>query len=85
MKLSEYFLRPGSLTVGQLRLRIKAKSDAQVRQWRDAYKDRRPSPIYAVAIERETEGLVSRKVWYPMDWMHIWPELEHQAQEVEHG
>lgn len=75
MELSEYFLTPGALTVKQLRERIDAKSDAQVRQWRDAYQGRRPSPIYAVAIERVTGGLVSRTVWYPKDWQLIWPEL----------
>lgn len=84
MKLSEYFLLPQALSVAELRQRIGAKSDAQVRQWRDGFQDRRPSPVYASALERETKGLVSRKDWYPDEWHLIWPELATQK-EATHG
>jgi hypothetical protein len=37
--------------------------------------DRKPSPEYCVAIERATEGKVSRRDLRPDDWAAIWPEL----------
>ncbi|QIL81002.1 helix-turn-helix domain-containing protein [Diaphorobacter sp. HDW4A] len=80
MKLFEYFSTPDALSVSELRIRIGAKSDAQIRQWRDGFQDRRPSPAYAVAIEQETKGLVERKDWYPDEWRRIWPELVQQTE-----
>ncbi|UXC20036.1 transcriptional regulator [Comamonas squillarum] len=82
MKLSEYFLKPNALSVGELRARISAKSDAQVRQWRDGYQNRRPSPAYAVAIEQATGGQVTRKDLYPSEWGAIWPELIKSKKEA---
>jgi len=39
-----------------------------------------PSPIYAAAIERATNGQVTRRDLRPHDWRSIWPELvESQA------
>jgi DNA-binding transcriptional regulator YdaS (Cro superfamily) len=75
MKLHEYLSSPGSLTVAQLRAMIGARSDAQVRQWQHGYSDRKPSPEYAVAIERATGGSVKRQDLRPDDWHRIWPEL----------
>jgi DNA-binding transcriptional regulator YdaS (Cro superfamily) len=75
MKLHEYLSSPGSLTVAQLRAMIGARSDAQVRQWQHGYSDRKPSPEYAVAIERATGGAVKRQDLRPDDWHRIWPEL----------
>jgi len=34
-----------------------------------------PSPIYAAAIERATNGQVTRRDLRPLDWQAIWPEL----------
>jgi len=34
-----------------------------------------PEAIYCVAIEKVTEGQVSRKELRPHDWHLIWPEL----------
>ena len=78
MTLSEYFNQPGALTVARLRELIGAKSDAQVRQWQHGYADRRPGPVYCVAIERVTNGLVTRRDLRPDDWHLHWPELVTQ-------
>lgn len=75
MHLRDYFDSPGALTVSQLRERIGAKSDAQIRQWQHGYADRQPSPEYCVAIERATDGKVPRWDLRPDDWNRIWPEL----------
>ena len=75
MKLKEYLSMPGSLSVAQLAEKIGVKSDVQVRQWQHGYADRKPSPGYAVAIERATKGAVTRKDLRPDDWRQIWPEL----------
>jgi len=75
MKLSEYLSAPNALSTAQLRRAIGAKSDAQIRQWQHGYGGRMPSPIYAAAIERATNGQVTRRDLRPHDWMQIWPEL----------
>jgi DNA-binding transcriptional regulator YdaS (Cro superfamily) len=80
MMLHDYFQKPGSLSVAELRIAINAKSDAQVRQWRFGYAGRKPGPAYCVAIERETNGLVSRQDLRPDDWLTYWPELATPAQ-----
>ena len=75
MNLHEYLASDGALSVAQLRERIGAKSDAQVRQWQHGYGDRQPNPEYAMAIEQATGGKV--RVWdlRPNDWHRIWPML----------
>lgn len=75
MNLSEYLAAPGSLTVSQLRERIGARSDDQVRQWQHGYAGRQPSPEYCMAIQKATGGKVP--VWdlRPDDWHRIWPML----------
>ncbi|WP_279212644.1 transcriptional regulator [Delftia acidovorans] len=75
MTLSEYFAAAGSLSVARLRELIGAKSDAQVRQWQHGYAGRVPSPAYCLAIERATEGQVSRRDLRPKDCHLIWPDL----------
>lgn len=75
MRLHEYLSLDGSLSVADLRERIGAKSDAQIRQWQHGYSDRKPSPENCVAIERATDGAVSRRDLRPDDWQAIWPEL----------
>ena len=55
---------------------------AVVHQWRTGI---RPVPIqHCVAIERETNGAVTRKELRPHDWHLIWPELAN-TQEPAHG
>lgn len=45
-----------------------------------------PDAAHCVAIERATNGVVSRRDLRPDDWHLIWPELaEPTAQEVSHG
>ena len=78
MKLNDYFAKPGSLSVSQLRERIGVKSDAQIRQWRHGYADRIPSAEYATAIEVATAGAVMRWDLRPHDWHRIWPELKRR-------
>lgn len=75
MNLHDYLASDGALTVAQLRDRIGAKSDAQIRQWQHRYADRQPSPESATAIERATGGAVKRWDLRPKDWHLIWPEL----------
>jgi len=75
MNLSEYLNEEGALSIQRLREMIGAKSDAQIRQWQYGYAGRIPSPAYAVAIERATNGAVTRRDLRPDDWHLIWPEL----------
>jgi hypothetical protein len=81
MNLHDYLQLPDSLSVGVLRERIGAKSDAQLRQWQHGYYDRRPNPDNRVALERETGGKVNVEVWGgDCKWMRIadgtWPHPE---------
>lgn len=75
MKLNDYLNSEGALSVTELKNRIGAKSEMQIRQWQHGYANRRPGPEYCVAIERETGGKVTRKDLRPDDWRAIWPEL----------
>lgn len=76
MQLNQYFSSLGAMSVSELRKRIGAKSDAQIRQWQHGYAGRRPGTEYCVAIERVTKGLVTRKDLRPNDyWVH-WPDLK---------
>jgi len=59
--------------------RILGRSSSEVSQW---ISGNRPIPItYAAAIERATNGLVTRRDLRPQDWHLIWPELAHAAKE----
>lgn len=80
MKLNEYLSSPGSLSVSQLAKLIGVKSEVQVRQWQHGYADRKPSPEYALAIERATGGLVTRQELRPDDYWRIWPDLPDPSQ-----
>lgn len=78
MKLNEYLSSPGSLTVAQLRERVGALSDAQVRQWQHGYADRKPGFENSVAIERATNGVVTVEELRPdASWSRVrdksWP------------
>lgn len=50
-----------------------------------AYGYRTPSPILSLAIERATNGAVTRRDLRPDDWHLIWPELATEAEKVSHG
>jgi len=43
------------------------------------YGQRMPGEKLCVAIERETNGAVTRKDLRPDDWQEIWPELAQQS------
>lgn len=81
MNLHEYLSSPGALTVAQLREKIGALSDAQIRQWQHGYAGRKPSFDNCVAIELATGGLVTVEELRPGElWMRIadpaWPNLQ---------
>lgn len=81
MNLHDYLSTPGALTVSQLRDRIGALSDAQIRQWQHGYSDRRPSAENCVGIERATSGAVTVEELRPNAfWTRIpdpdWPHPE---------
>ena len=76
MNLSEYLASPGALTVGELRMRAGVSSDAQIRQWQHGYANRRPGPAHCLAIERATNGAVTRRDLRPDDCHLIWPDLD---------
>ncbi len=78
MILHDYLSSPGALTVAQLRERIGAQSDAQIRQWQHGYADRKPSFENCVAIEYATAGRVTVEELRPADmWTRVvdpvWP------------
>jgi DNA-binding transcriptional regulator YdaS (Cro superfamily) len=71
MNLSSYFEIPGNTQV-DLAQKV-GVSQSMISQIATGL---RPCPIpTCVAIERETEGSVSRKDLRPDDWQEIWPEL----------
>ena len=39
------------------------------------YGNRQCSPRIAVNLERETQGVITRKLLFPDDWQQLWPEL----------
>lgn len=78
MNLNEYLSTTGSLTVAQLRERVGALSDMQVRQWQHGYANRKPSLENCVAIERATNGAVTVEELRPGEqWARVkdkaWP------------
>jgi DNA-binding transcriptional regulator YdaS (Cro superfamily) len=80
MDLNEYLALPSSLSVSTLRSRMvelgsTIKSDAQIRQWRTKHKGRIPDPANCMAIERATDGAVTRRDLRPDDCEAIWPDL----------
>jgi Putative antitoxin of bacterial toxin-antitoxin system, YdaS/YdaT len=78
MKLHEYLSQPDSLSVAQLRERVGAQSDAQIRQWQHGYAERKPSFDNSVAIEKATDGQVTVEELRPDGpWLRVkdkaWP------------
>lgn len=76
MNLNEYFDTPGALTPKELCAAAGIKNPDQLRQWRHGYSGRRPGAANCVAIEKATDGKVTRKDLRPDDWHLIWPELK---------
>ncbi|WP_321865690.1 transcriptional regulator [Paraburkholderia tropica] len=87
MDLDQYLSSPGAMTISQLRMRMcelgfEVKSNAQIRQWRHGYSDRRPDTEYCVGLELATNGLVTRQELRPDDWWRKWPELPGAAERL---
>lgn len=78
MRLDDYLKSDAGLSVSTLRQAIGAKNDAQIRQWQHGYANRKPGPLYCIAIERATKGAVTRRDLRPDDWHEYWPELANQ-------
>jgi len=58
--------------------RILGRSASEISQW---ISGNRPVPlIAAAAIERATDGAVTRQDLRPHDWWLIWPELAEQQE-----
>lgn len=71
MKLQNYLSRKGMTS--WLARKIGAHTP-DVSDWKNG--NRKVPVIYCVAIERATNGQVTRKDLRPDDWHMIWPELE---------
>lgn len=72
MKLDTYLTQPDSESAASL-ARLLGVSAVLISQWRTFS---RPVPvIHCVAIERATNGAVTRQDLRPDDWRDIWPEL----------
>ena len=80
MDLKNYLNCPNQMTAAELARHIGVR-DAQVVQWKHGYGNRKPSPIYCVAIERATGGIVTRADLRPDDYWLIWPDLARPVQE----
>lgn len=95
MNLHDYLSSKGALSVTELRSRIGAGSDAQIRQWQHGYAGRQPSFENCVAIERATCGAVAVEELRPDErWARLpdaaWPHPDGRpvmdfAREVAHG
>ena len=75
MNLNDYILnsaKPAAILAGEISV-----SPVLISQWRSGT---RPVPIErCVAIERATNGQVTRRDLRPHDWASIWPELVDKA------
>lgn len=78
MKLDDYIKSPDSMTVEELASAIGVAHSMTVRSWQHGYAGRKPSPKNFIAVERATNGLVTRKDLRP-DWREIWPEHESET------
>lgn len=79
MSLHEYLSSEGSLSPAQLCERAGIKNIDQLRQWRHGYANRQPGPAHCLAIERATNGQVTRAELRPDDYWLIWPDLSAPA------
>ncbi|MBW8072895.1 MAG: hypothetical protein GJU77_04315 [Ferrovum sp.] len=75
MNLSDYLKNCGHGAVTLLAVQIDSHAP-DISNWS---KGKRPVPISrCIAIERATEGAVTRRDLRPDDWHMIWPELANQ-------
>lgn len=74
MDLDAFLKQEDSPKPAALAKRIGVSND-QLRQWRFAYGNRRPSPSKCVDIEVASQMSVRRWDLRPDDWHRIWPEL----------
>ena len=78
MKLHEFALKRGRKSMLATAMKVPSQL---VSQWANGS---RPIPITrCVAIERATNGAVTRRDLRPDDWHLIWPELATQPKEGE--
>ncbi|CAE6839005.1 hypothetical protein [Paraburkholderia nemoris] len=80
MTLNEYLSAPGAPTVTEFRQRMadlgyEVKSNAQIRQWRYAYKDRLPDAKNCMGIHLASDKKIALCELRPDDWQSIWPQL----------
>ncbi|MCL2310786.1 MAG: Cro/CI family transcriptional regulator [Proteobacteria bacterium] len=77
--MSDAIVRAANIVGGQSRLAtLLGVAPPTVNQW---IKGLRPVPItFCVAIERVTEGVVTRRELRSDDWRLIWPELAELAE-----
>lgn len=86
MNLDQYLSSPGAMSPADLCRLARIKNPDQLRQWRHGYGGRQPSALYCLAIERATQGAVTRRDLRPDDAHLIWPDIEApKAEEVSHG
>ncbi len=75
MRLSCFLDAGGMGSAARLAREIKAQT-SDLAKWRSG---QRPVPAHqCVAIEKATDGAVTRKDLRPNDWADIWPELKHE-------
>ena len=63
MNLNDYLQLPDARPVSELRVLIRAKSEAQIRQWQHGYSGRRPNGANRFALEKATDGKVNVEEW----------------------
>lgn len=86
MKLDKYLSSAVGLTPAQLCKAAGIKNPDQLRQWRHGYAGRRPDPANCLAIERATNGVVTRRDLRPDDAHLIWPDIAApDPVELSHG
>lgn len=75
MKLSEYLQQSRRGTLGEIAKLIKSHAP-DISRWASG---ERPVPVHkALAIEKATNGFVTRKDLRPDDWADIWPDLKKE-------
>lgn len=72
MKLSEYLSKSGHGSAVYLARAISGYT-SDICAWANG--NRSVPPARCVAIEKATNGVVTRRDLRPDDWMKIWPEL----------